>query len=113
MTSSDHDAQRARVRASLDADEGREHHRDVYARHPLARVVPQGEPTVASLAQSIRELGEMLAKADQHPDFRARVIEVERLHARLADRCAALYDVICGEYADAGDMGGSDGLGAA
>jgi hypothetical protein len=62
------------------------------------------QPTVAACAQSIRELGEMLAVADRHPDLRARLEEVERLNERVRDRVAAIRNLISAEYAEV--MGG-------
>lgn len=96
-----HPSQRDMVRRSLDADDARLHHREVYVRHPLAAVVPQGTPTIGSLSQSIRELGEMLQVADRHPDFNGRLVEVERLADRIGERVASLRAVIRAEYLDA------------
>jgi hypothetical protein len=56
------------------------------------------QPTIASRAQSIRELGEMLVTAEQHPDFRARLEEVERLADLVADRVASIRNLVSAEY---------------
>lgn len=98
MNAREHEAQRARVAGSLQADEQRDHRHDCYVRHPLSRVVEQGEPSIGSLAQSIRELGEMLVDAEQHPDFRTRLAEVERLNDRVADHVAAVRALVTREY---------------
>lgn len=62
------------------------------------------QPTIASCAQSIRELGEMLAVAEQHEDPRARLAEVERLSDKVRDRVAAIRNLVSDEYLEA--MGG-------
>jgi hypothetical protein len=56
------------------------------------------EATIASNAQSIRELGEMLTAADQHEDFRARLEEVERLTDLVADRVHSIRALVSAEY---------------
>ena len=56
------------------------------------------QATIASNAQSIRELGEMLAVAEQHPDFRARLAEVERLTDLVADRVGSIRNLVSAEY---------------
>jgi uncharacterized protein Yka (UPF0111/DUF47 family) len=59
------------------------------------------EATIASNAQSIRELGEMLATAEQHPDYRTRLAEVERLTDRISDRVAMVRALVTREYEEA------------
>jgi hypothetical protein len=99
MTPEQHADQRNRVADSLlRTDELREHRRDVYSRHPLSQAVPQGEPTIGSIAQSIRELGEMLTRADQHPDFRTRLEEIENVVDRVSNRVAAARAIVTREY---------------
>jgi hypothetical protein len=56
------------------------------------------QPTIAAGAQSIRELGEMLAVAEQCPDFRSRLAEVERLTDLVADRVASIRSLVSAEY---------------
>lgn len=98
MTPGEHAAQLRRVQGSLDRDESREHRHDVYARHPLARAVPQGAPTVGSLAHSLRELGEMIATADGLPVFGERLAEVERLADLVGERLHSLRALVSQEY---------------
>lgn len=92
--------QRDRVLASLGRDEQREHH-DQPLRHPLLRAVPQGDPTIGALAQSIRELGEMMQVADAHPIYSERLAELERLAGVVGIRLATLRGLIDAEYMDA------------
>jgi MoxR-like ATPase len=56
------------------------------------------QPTIASNAQSIRELGEMLTVAEQHDDFRGRLEELERLTDLVADRVASVRNLVSAEY---------------
>jgi hypothetical protein len=56
------------------------------------------QPTIAAGAQSIRELGEMLAAADRHEDIRARLAELERLSDLVADRVASIRNLLSAEY---------------
>jgi hypothetical protein len=56
------------------------------------------QPTIAACAQSIRELGEMLTAAEQHPDFRARLEEVERLNDLVSDRVASIRNLVSSAY---------------
>lgn len=106
MTAQEHAAQLRRVQQSLERDEHREHRHDVYAQHPLSRAVPQGEPTIASLAVSIRELGEMISAADGLPVFGERLAEVERLADLVGERLASLRGLVSTEYLEAMGLAG-------
>lgn len=56
-------------------------------------------PSVGSLAQSIRELAEMLAAADRLQVYSERLLEVERLTLRVEDRVRGLRAEIATEAA--------------
>lgn len=75
--------------------------RNAYARHPLSRAVPQGTASVGSVAQSVRELGEMLAAADALPVYYERLAELERLGAKAAQYVEQLRRLVDHEFADA------------
>lgn len=89
-----HRDQRSRVRASLFADELRDHHRDVYAKHPLAQVVPIGQPTVASVAKSAHELADMMLRADDRSTFNDRMVDLELVADRLGGQLDSLRSLI-------------------
>ncbi len=61
--------------------------------------------TIQSCAISIRELGEMVQAIDSHPDFRERLVELERLASRIGMRLATLRGLIDAEYVDASGAG--------
>jgi hypothetical protein len=97
-----HRQERERVLGSLIATEdARACHHNSYARHPLARAVPQGSPSVAAIARSLVELGEMVVKADEFPSFNERLSELERLGGRLAEQTESLRRLVDREWMDA------------
>ena len=95
------------LRSMIARDDGRACHHSTYARHPLSHAVPQGAPSTGAMAQSIRELAEMMQAADGHHDFRERLAELDRLAGLVGLRLATLRGLIDAEHADASGASGA------